>query len=66
MQEKNKEQQEAKQSSKKAQQTLKGGVIVEDLVEGSGPPAKNGRFITVSNSRLFYGIPNWKLLLGLL
>nr|AEE62123.1 unknown [Dendroctonus ponderosae] len=45
--EKNKEQQESNQSPQKTKQTLKGGVIVEDLVEGSGPPAKNGKFITV-------------------
>ncbi|XP_066261523.1 46 kDa FK506-binding nuclear protein [Euwallacea similis] len=61
-------------SEKKQKQTLKGGVIVEDLVEGNGPPAKAGRFVTVyyegrlqKNNKLFDSTskgPGFKFRLG--
>ncbi|XP_066153775.1 46 kDa FK506-binding nuclear protein [Euwallacea fornicatus] len=71
-----KKESEAKQgtSEKKQKQTLKGGVIVEDLVEGNGPPAKAGRFVTVyyegrlqKNNKLFDSTskgPGFKFRLG--
>nr|CAH7716897.1 unnamed protein product [Callosobruchus chinensis] len=55
---------EAKSPAKEAQspkkRSLQGGVVVEDIREGQGPPAKNGKFVSVyyegrlkQNNKLF-------------
>lgn len=45
--EKNKQQQQQQQQQKGQKKTLQGGVVVEDLKEGQGAPAKSGRFVSV-------------------
>ncbi|KAL1501559.1 hypothetical protein ABEB36_006860 [Hypothenemus hampei] len=60
--------------SKTKKQVLKGGVIIEDLVVGNGPPAKPGRFVTVyyegrldKNNKMFDSTvkgPGFKFRLG--